>query len=230
MEANARARAVRAESGSLTESGEEDEFVLTCPLSSKTSEVEDGSRPPKQRRRESHESGVSGPQFMGRRESCASLGSGLASASSLFGMEIYQEEGNSVSSPPLYRSTTPFSSHSLKSKNSGSHGALSSKDGEDGYAPLGMHHRFRRSEHSFGSLGLSLDGPSYNEQGRDLVTPPVTRQVAFSPPPLTSQPVQADSFYLPPKSENESKDSPRAMDAEEQTKTVSLAARATMAR
>lgn len=217
MDANARARS--ADSDSLSDSGEEDAFVLTCP-SSRAMALVDGQRPPKQRRRESRERALSSSLFnggresctslasglasaSGLRESCTSLASGLASASSLFGMEFYEEEGHSVTSP-LYRSTTPFSSHSFKSKQSGSHGELSSKGDEDGFAPLGMHHRFRRSENSFGSLGLSLDGPSdaVDDRGRDLVTPPATRHVAFSPPPLPIQPVNTESFCSTPKSTN----------------------------
>ena len=66
-----------------------------------------------------------------------------------------------------------------------------------------MHHRARRSEHSFGSIGLSLEGhPSaaVDDQGRDLVTPPATRQqTAFSPPLLVSQSDQAHCFCLTPK-------------------------------
>lgn len=213
MDANARARAARADTGSLSDSCEDDEFILTCP-STTASEMADGSRPPKQRRRDSYESGLSSSYFNDRRESCTSLASGLASASSLFGMEFYQEEGLSVASP-VYISTTPFSSISYKSKNSGSHDAFSPHTGDDGFAPLGLHHRFRKSEHSFGSIGLSLDGPSSavdEHQGRDLVTPPVTRHVAFTPPPLPSQPIQDDSFCSTPKSSNKS---PRSMEAEE---------------
>lgn len=224
MDETARARAAHADSDSLSDSCEEDAFVLTCPSDVTTSEREDCYRPPKQPRRESHENlaTISSNSFLngGRRESCTSLASGLASATSLFGMEFYQEEGQSMTSPPVHRSTTPFSSHSIRSNtNSGSNGELSNRDGDEGFAPLGMHHRFRRSENSFGSLGLSLDGPSVpvDDQERDLVTPPVTRQVAFSPPPLPVQKGQRESFCPTPKSKSEEGTaSPPSMQPDEQ--------------
>lgn len=207
MDANARERASRPDSDSLSDSGEEDEFVLTCPsnLASGNSDPTDGNRPQKQRRRESQDSVASGSRLAGRRESCTSLASGLASASSLFGMEFYQDDGPTSMASPVYRSTTPYSSHSLRSKQSMSHGELSTED--DGSVPLGMHHRFRRSENSFGSLGLSLDGPSaaVDEHGRDLSTPPITSRFAFSPPPPPKQPSQPEAFCSSPESPKKKK-------------------------
>lgn len=135
MIANARERATLADCESLSDSCDDDEFILSFPVSTKPPEI-DGSRPPKQRRRDSYDNGPSGAFVNGRHESSTSLASGLASASSLFGMEFYQDETHSTTSPHAHRSSTPFSS---KSRHSESFGALSSQEGEghDWFAPLG---------------------------------------------------------------------------------------------
>eukprot|EP00544_Gedaniella_sp_CCMP2646_P007018 CAMPEP_0202480560 /NCGR_PEP_ID=MMETSP1361-20130828/497_1 /ASSEMBLY_ACC=CAM_ASM_000849 /TAXON_ID=210615 /ORGANISM="Staurosira complex sp., Strain CCMP2646" /LENGTH=791 /DNA_ID=CAMNT_0049108003 /DNA_START=427 /DNA_END=2802 /DNA_ORIENTATION=+ len=206
MSVNARERSTMADCESLSDSCDEDEFVLSLPVSNKSHEI-DETRPKKQIRRDSYDSGAS-TFINGRHESSTSLASGLASASSLFGMEFYQDETHSATSPHAHRSSTPFLSRSNHTESfNSSFGALSSHEGEgnDSFVPLGIHHRARRSEHSFGSIGLSLEGHSsaVDDQGRDLVTPPATRQqVAFSPPLLVSQSDQADCFCLTPKYAN----------------------------
>lgn len=221
------ARTSGAETGSLSDSDDEDAFVLTCPCSEKpSSDACDGNRQAK-KRRDSYENDF----FEQRRGSYNSLTSPLASTSSLLGMDLYQEEvaslsfknktpgstgalstkDNCESIAPLglkrssvqsfgsiglcldgpastNRPTVPFASLSIMNKTSGSNGALSTKDSSDeSFAPLGL----QRSVHSFGSLGLCLDGPSASmddNHGRDPVTPPVTRHVGFSPPPLAARP------------------------------------------
>jgi hypothetical protein len=147
----------------------------------------DANRRPK-KRRDSYENHF-------HRESFSSMNSGLASANSLFGMDFYLEEGQSVASS-TNRSTTPFASLSFKNRNPESNGALSTKDGDDAFAPLGL----QRSVHSFGSLGLCLDGPSASmeEHWRDLVTPPATVPAAFSPPPLAPRHVHDEPFQATP--------------------------------
>jgi hypothetical protein len=180
-------RGADTETGSLSDSADEDAFVLHCPCSENPSlEASDANWRAK-KCRDSYES-----HHLEHRESCASMTSGLASANSLFGMDFYLEDCQSVASS-TNKPPTSFASLSFKN-NPASNGALSTKDSDDTFAPLGL----QRSMHSFGSLGLCLDGPfaSTEEHGRDLVTPPATMHAAFSPPPLPArhvpdEPVQA---------------------------------------
>jgi hypothetical protein len=182
-------RGAATETGSLSDSDDEDAFVLHCPHSENPSlEASDANRRPK-KRRDFYETHYN-------RESCTSMTSGVASTNSLFGMDFYLEEGQSMASS-TNRSPTPFANLSSNNRNPGSSGALSIKDGDDTFVPPEL----QRSVHSFGSLGLCLDGPSASleEHWRDLVTPPATMHAACSPPPLPARDVPDEPIQAFPK-------------------------------
>ena len=176
MRAEARLGVMEAEIGSLSDSDEE-EFVLACPLSIASHQKADkkdhqspihSNRRVKPRRQCSKDISIelSGPG------SVLSLTSNQMSSTSLFGMDIVQEAGCSLSSSTP-RAMTPFSG--LASMNRRSFGSFSAL-------------LRRESERSLVSLELCLEEQSFVSR-RDLVTPPAISQPAISPPPLVKKPL-----------------------------------------
>ena len=163
MRAEARVGVVDAENCSLSDSDDDHEFVLTSPKSrlEGSSEFFIHHRGTKQRKKCSFDNFL----LLGNsRPSMNSLALSHASNTSLLGMDIVHDNGPSSCS----RTTTPFSKSSS--------GTLRSIDGQGGLKRL-------KSDHSLGSLGLSLDDTAVLAE-RDLVTPPITDQTKRSSPPL----------------------------------------------
>lgn len=181
MKADARAEAVDAETGSLSDSDNDEEFVLAFPMSKPSPSKKDHqSSIHHERRVKQRRSSCTLEEEKGH-ASTTSLTSNQASSTSLFGMDIVHEEGLSLScSTP--RVMTPFSGQSQR-KSFGSFSSLGRRDAEHGSTsslPRG------KSEVSLGSLGLCLE-ESTGEPGRDLRTPPVCNQRPNSPPPLAKR-------------------------------------------
>jgi hypothetical protein len=184
MRAEARAGVLEAETGSLSDSDDED-FVLTCPLSvhyRQKVDKQDHQSPLGNNRRVKQR--IHDQMDMEGKSSFASLNANLhASTTSLFGMDIVLEEGQSSSTPQARTASSGCPSFN-RLKSLGSTNALSLRDAE--YGSSSSLHR-GKSELSLGSLGLCLEGPY--ESGRDLVTPPIMVQYAISPPPLVKRPM-----------------------------------------
>jgi hypothetical protein len=178
LKAEARVAVMDAETGSLSDSDDED-FVLHCPATAHhkserqgpSTEDNGGNHRARQRRR----CDSAGLSFSGYGSSMT-LTSDRPSSASLFGMDIVMEENHSSHSSSTQRESTPFSL-GLKRRSSST---LSRRDGDYG-SSVSLHRG--RSELSLGSLGLNLESPC-RDSGRDLVTPPVTIQQVASPPPL----------------------------------------------
>lgn len=181
MKADARAEAVDAETGSLSDSDSDEEFVLAFPMSKPSPSKKDHQSSFRHERRVKQRRSSCKLEEERGNASMTSLTSNQASSTSLFGMDIVHEEGLSLccSTP---RVITQFSGQPQR-KSFGSFSSLGRRDGEHGSTsslPRG------KSEVSLGSLGLCLE-ESTGEPGRDLRTPPVCIQRPNSPPPLAKR-------------------------------------------
>eukprot|EP00543_Licmophora_paradoxa_P007636 CAMPEP_0202455192 /NCGR_PEP_ID=MMETSP1360-20130828/12785_1 /ASSEMBLY_ACC=CAM_ASM_000848 /TAXON_ID=515479 /ORGANISM="Licmophora paradoxa, Strain CCMP2313" /LENGTH=674 /DNA_ID=CAMNT_0049074721 /DNA_START=151 /DNA_END=2175 /DNA_ORIENTATION=- len=169
----ARVGVVDAETGSLSDSDDENEFVLASPKQVSRPKYEANHRAKQRRKRSMERSSL--------HLSNKSLTSPSSNAS-LYGMDIMHKEGGDQSS------TIPFLLTSKLQPGSGVNQNWKDIDcgSSSGFCRL-------KSEHSLGSLGLCLDGPSHFSD-RDLVTPPITLQKASSPPPLFHNGIRDQTF------------------------------------
>lgn len=178
----------------LSDIDDEEGFVLSCPVKkdqlrelvspSSQSDASDTNQRAKQRRRRSDEYAIGLDLY--NHASSTSLASGLASNTSLFGMDIVHEDGQLKS---VSRPSTPHLALGIKTKMSRSGSGLNRRDSEELLNSSSGFLR-KKSEHSLGSLGLCLDGSMDDGcSGRELETPPITSTNGkLSPPPLPARP------------------------------------------
>jgi hypothetical protein len=178
---------------SLSDSDDEG-FILTCPLPLDICHRNVSYGAPEGRRAKNRRRCGRDVELVGFC-SLGSMASSRLSDTSLFGMDIAQEDTFSQSATP--RMTTPSSDPSLAEKRKcGSVGCLNLRDGENTSYPT-IPRTQSRSEHmpyyslihgkselSLGSLGLCLEESTGSEFGRDLITPPSFMQQTSSPPPF----------------------------------------------
>ena len=195
MRSEARQNVLDAETGTLSDSDDDDDFVLTTPADLSVERTELSSSPTttttlpneqtraRQRRRRSYEKLPTNAGLAMSFPHCSNgslTSSHKASNTSLFGMDLIQEENQSMCSGGTgTRATTPYS---LSRTRTTSGSTLSRRDSDVGDSSSWSLLQSRKSEHS---LGLSIEESTAE---RDLITPPITiPSSAMTPPPLPLQ-------------------------------------------